>query len=120
MPSLSYLTRYPLTCLKIDQSFVRKIADGFTSEDTAIVRSIIVMAHNLGFEVVAEGVETGDAGRLSARGKMRRAAGLSLCQATAGGRLRGLSTDERGTGPREGRKRACRLRLRLCDRAAPT
>jgi diguanylate cyclase (GGDEF)-like protein/PAS domain S-box-containing protein len=56
--SLSYLTRYPLTRLKIDQSFVRKLSDSSTLEDTAIVRSIIVMAHNLGLEVIAEGVET--------------------------------------------------------------
>ena len=56
--SLSYLARYPLTRIKIDQSFVRKISDRSTSEDTAIVRSIIVMAHNLGLDVIAEGVET--------------------------------------------------------------
>lgn len=56
--SLSYLTRYPLTRIKIDKSFVQKIADKAASEDTAIVRSIIVMAHNLGLNVTAEGVET--------------------------------------------------------------
>ena len=58
--SLSYLTRYPLTRIKIDQSFVQKITDKPKSQDAAIVRSIIVMAHNLGLEVIAEGVETRD------------------------------------------------------------
>lgn len=55
--SLSYLTRYPLSRIKIDQTFVKKIGDWSTSEDTAIVRSMIIMAHNLGLEVTAEGVE---------------------------------------------------------------
>lgn len=57
--SLSYLMRYPLTRLKIDRSFVQKIGDGTPSEEnTAIVQSIIAMAHNIGLDVVAEGVET--------------------------------------------------------------
>ena len=56
--SLSYLTRYPLTRIKIDRSFVQKIGETSTPKDAAIVRSIIVMAHNLGLEVTAEGVDT--------------------------------------------------------------
>src|SRR5262249_3256670 len=56
--SLSYLTRYPLTRLKIDRSFVQAISDRPSLEETAIVRSIISMGHNLGLQVVAEGVET--------------------------------------------------------------
>ena len=56
--SLSYLARYPLTRIKIDQSFMRKITDKSTLQDTAIVRSLIIMAHNLGLQVIAEGVET--------------------------------------------------------------
>jgi diguanylate cyclase (GGDEF)-like protein/PAS domain S-box-containing protein len=56
--SLNYLTRYPLSRIKIDQSFVRKIPE--SRQDAAIVRSIIVMAHNLGLDVVAEGVETSE------------------------------------------------------------
>jgi EAL domain-containing protein (putative c-di-GMP-specific phosphodiesterase class I) len=54
--SLAYLTRFPVKSLKIDRSFV---ADVFSDHaDAAIVRTIIEMAHQLGFTVVAEGVET--------------------------------------------------------------
>ena len=54
--SFSYLTQLPLDQLKIDQSFVRNI--GVKSTDAIIVQTIIGMAHNLGIEVIAEGVET--------------------------------------------------------------
>ena len=54
--SLSYLTRYPISRVKIDQSFVRKITED--TDDATIVRSLIGLAHSLDLEVTAEGVET--------------------------------------------------------------
>jgi diguanylate cyclase (GGDEF)-like protein len=53
--SLSYLKRFPVDCVKIDQTFIRDLSAG--SEDAAITRAIIVMAHSLELKVVAEGVE---------------------------------------------------------------
>jgi EAL domain-containing protein (putative c-di-GMP-specific phosphodiesterase class I) len=65
--SLSNLTRLPLSQLKIDQSFVRNM--GTQPADAAIVQTIIAMAHNLGLDVIAEGVETpAQRGFLSAHG----------------------------------------------------
>ena len=53
--SLAYLQKLPVDSIKIDQSFVGKMT---AKEDSAvIVRSTIELAHNLGLEVVAEGVE---------------------------------------------------------------
>ncbi len=55
--SLSYLHRFPIDILKIDQSFIRRLS--LYSDDATIVSTIIMMAHHLHLSVVAEGVETG-------------------------------------------------------------
>lgn len=54
--SLSYLRRFPVTSVKIDQSFVRSITTDPAS--ATLVRSIIGMAHEMNLRVIAEGVET--------------------------------------------------------------
>ena len=54
--ALSYLKKFDIDYLKIDQSFVRNLAP--ESEDMALTEAIIVMAHKLGLKVIAEGVET--------------------------------------------------------------
>jgi diguanylate cyclase (GGDEF)-like protein/PAS domain S-box-containing protein len=56
--SLSYLTRFPISRIKIDCSLVARITEH--AEDKAIVRSLIAMAHNLGLVITAEGVETAE------------------------------------------------------------
>jgi EAL domain-containing protein (putative c-di-GMP-specific phosphodiesterase class I)/GGDEF domain-containing protein len=54
--SLAYLSRLPVTTIKIDKSFIRNLTTN--RENAVIVKSIIDLAHNLELNVVAEGVET--------------------------------------------------------------
>ncbi|MFW5981035.1 MAG: EAL domain-containing protein [bacterium] len=54
--SLNYLSRFPVSGLKIDRCFINQLDKG--KEDELLVAAIIAMAGQLGIEVVAEGVET--------------------------------------------------------------
>ena len=56
--SLSYLHRFPIDTLKVDRSFVMQMDK--TSENYAIVKTIIALSHNLSMNVVAEGIEEAD------------------------------------------------------------
>ncbi|CAA7626488.1 bifunctional diguanylate cyclase/phosphodiesterase [Magnetospirillum sp. UT-4] len=54
--SLAYLKLFPVNALKIDRAFVSELPGN--GKDGAIVASVVALAANLGFEVIAEGVET--------------------------------------------------------------
>ena len=59
--SLSYLQRFPLHAVKIDKSFIERMRGGQNAE---IVKAILTLGRNLGLEVIAEGVETGEQDKL--------------------------------------------------------
>ena len=60
--SFAYLTKLPVSCIKIDKSFVQNIE---TDRDSSVVvKSIIDLGHNLDLKVVAEGVETAAAKKM--------------------------------------------------------
>lgn len=56
--SISHLKQFPVNAIKIDQNYIKGIPNN--PDDSAITNAFIGLAHNLGLEVVAEGVETGE------------------------------------------------------------
>jgi EAL domain-containing protein (putative c-di-GMP-specific phosphodiesterase class I) len=56
--ALSYLHRFPIECLKIDQSFVAGLIGETQPESVAVVRAIQALAGTLGIHTIGEGVET--------------------------------------------------------------
>lgn len=56
--SISHLKRFPISSIKIDKSFIKGVPH--TPNDVAITNAFIALAHNLGVEVIAAGVETAE------------------------------------------------------------
>ncbi|MFD0738604.1 EAL domain-containing protein [Lysobacter koreensis] len=56
--ALSYLHRFPIECLKIDQSFVAGLVGDTRPESVAVVRAIQALAGTLGIHTIGEGIET--------------------------------------------------------------
>jgi EAL domain-containing protein (putative c-di-GMP-specific phosphodiesterase class I) len=54
--SLGYLHQFPVNALKIDRSFVSRM--DIENNNPEIAQTVVVLAHDLGMETVAEGVET--------------------------------------------------------------
>ena len=54
--SLSYLHRFPIDTLKVDRSFIMEMES--TEGSAELVKTIVALGHNLGMNVVAEGIET--------------------------------------------------------------
>ena len=76
--SLSYLRHLPVSELKIDRSFITQLL--FDEQDEVIVRSIIELGHNLGMQVVAEGVETDEVLSLLRTFSCDIAQGYGICR----------------------------------------
>ncbi len=105
--SLSYLRRFPVDQLKIDRSFVAGL--GRNESDTAIVASVIGLAHALGLEAVAEGVESVGQMEQLTRLKCDQAQGFNWCRPSAIEALEEWLTP--GIGPTGGERKPARVLL---------
>jgi EAL domain-containing protein (putative c-di-GMP-specific phosphodiesterase class I) len=74
--SLSYLQQFPANVLKIDKSFITGLAN--SEHDQKLVRAVIHMAHDLGYRVVAEGIENSAAYDMLAAWKCDEAQGFHV------------------------------------------
>lgn len=76
--SLSYIKRYPVSTLKIDQSFVRDL--GVDPEDQALVETIIAMGRSLNMTVIAEGIETEEQRHMLAESQCHQGQGYFIAR----------------------------------------
>ncbi len=87
--SLNYLHRFPMDILKIDRSFVSRIEEA--EGNLAIVKAIVTLAHQLGMEVVAEGIQTEEQRERLRAPRLRVRPGLPLLRASFRGPGRGAA-----------------------------
>ena len=93
--SLSYLKRFPIDRLKIDQLFIRDIV--FDPNDAAIVKAVIAMAHQLDLDVTAEGVETEEQATFLRRSLCDKAQGYLFGRPTPAAQIGQILLEHRKT-----------------------
>jgi predicted signal transduction protein with EAL and GGDEF domain len=91
--SLTYLKKFSLDGLKIDQCFVRELRPN--SDDAAIVGCMISLGRLLGVRVIAEGIETAAHGKAAGTNGLRRTTRLPFRPADASCGVRGSFPDEK-------------------------
>jgi EAL domain-containing protein (putative c-di-GMP-specific phosphodiesterase class I) len=109
--SLSYLRKFPLDALKIDQSFVHRIAE--SPDEMTIVSAIISMGRSLNLRVIAEGVETAQDLAFLQEHEYHEAQGYYFSRPVPADQFTALLTAERGNQPH------CPLRLSVFRNASP-
>jgi diguanylate cyclase (GGDEF)-like protein len=112
--NLSYLSRFPLENLKIDKSFIEQIDK--SGGDAAIVVAIIAMAHGLGLNVIAEGVETPEQAAFLARHQCDEMQGFLYSKPLSAHELEALLMMERSS---QAQTRAAGQQPRRIERSAP-
>lgn len=92
--SLAYLKRLPVDALKIDIAFIREVTRN--PGDAALVDAIIAMAHSLGLDVVAEGVETAEQLAYLARRRCDQVQGYYFSRPLPAAQCAALLNDQTG------------------------
>lgn len=93
--SLSYLKRLPADTIKIDKNFVDGVAD--ESEDRAIVRAIIALAHALDKHTIAEGIETAEQKRALEKAGCQHGQGYLFSRPLPADEFQALLADANGS-----------------------
>lgn len=96
--SLSYLKQFPLETIKIDRAFVLDLVDNLP--DQAVARSIISLCHDLGMQVVAEGIETEQQLDFFRRNKCEKYQGYLFSKPITGTEFTALLHNQAQTGHR--------------------